>query len=168
MTAAAVVKFLLMSFLVYVAIFVMTRVLVAIDAVRQFDDKTEHAKNHCHDFCMKQDNLERSGEYAANCPDACDRSHIKSTAWEVGLKAVSDITYLCLDYPCEEVFHKFVTFKVLLFMLVMAYGFRFTLVAATNGGKTNLVDSVMYVPNKLWNLVTRVVGTLDSEHEKSF
>ena len=169
MTPAAVIKFLLMTiFLVYMTIFVTTRVLAAIDAVRNFDDKTGHAKNHCNDFCMKEKNLERSGEYAENCPDACARSHVKTAAWEVGLKAVTDITYLCLDYPCEEVFHKFVTFKVLLFMFVMVYGFRYTIVAATNGGKTNLINSMMYVPNKLWGLVTGVVGSLDGDHEKIF
>lgn len=130
----AIVKCAVMlCFVIWIIQFVLARVSASISAIKVYDDEKEHSGKWCK-ICVEGNMLEEGGKYATSCITACEMQHDQTTRLELVLDAITKMTYLCGDHPCEEVFAKFVNLRALLFMLVMAYGMRYTIVCTTSAG----------------------------------
>ena len=138
----AVVKCAMMlCFVFWVAQFVLTRVSASISAIKDYDDEKEHSKRWCK-ICEDENMVKDGGKSAINCITWCHMDHDKTTRLELILDAITKITYLCGDHPCEEVFAKFLNFKALLFMLIMAYGMKYTIVCTTSSESPGILSYI--------------------------
>jgi hypothetical protein len=99
----------------------------AIDAERR---EIKEARFTC-DICKIEDTMERmGGSFNHVCARACAVSNKVPSPFFTGLAAVSERTFMCIDYPCMELFvgtgkNLLSDWRGLVSLVLFAYGWRF-------------------------------------------
>jgi hypothetical protein len=151
--------FVMLCFVIWVAQFFVTRTITGWSAIRYYCT-----------WCMSGGSLEHAGDFALNCEKACALNHDDTSHMEIFMRAVAEITYLCIDHPCEEIFAKFFNWKAIFFIFILVYGLRYTVTTVSSNESYGMYAIITYIPSKIlgltWTILQGILNTIEKS-EKS-